>query len=88
VVSAVRGIDATEGKYRIEEYVADLTTNGVCLTGYTQIGGDFRHAVATYAIEFSPVIVSPEHHIASPNSLITGGDRSEFAAFVKSIRKL
>ncbi len=88
VASAGRGIEAKEGKYRIDEYTADLTTNGVCLTGYTQVGGQFRHAVATYYTEFSPVIVSPSHHIANPNTLITSGDRSEFTAFVKSIQKL
>ncbi|HSX29600.1 MAG TPA: hypothetical protein VLE73_03510 [Candidatus Saccharimonadales bacterium] len=88
IESGWRGIEARDGVYRIDEAVADLTTNGVCLTGYVQLGGVYRHAIATYYSEFSPVIVSPAHHIDHPNMLISATDRAAFAALVKSIRKL
>jgi hypothetical protein len=87
-ISATRGIEMLADNYLIAEQTDDLLTNGVCLSGSIVVGGTFRHATATYVSEFSPVVTSPDHHVATPNTLITPSDRAEFAKFVKSIKKL
>lgn len=89
VMSGTRGIEVMAGEYLIQERVDDVLTSGVCVEGYTIIEGDpFSHTSASYSAEFAAPITTPQQHIDSPNTLISGADRNEFYTFVKSVYKL
>ena len=89
VTSALRGLEVNPGTYLIQETTDSQTVNGACLQGYVVINGNtFRNAAASYYVPFGNGITTPAAHINNPTSLISPSDRSDFAAFVKSIYSL
>ncbi|HJQ08248.1 MAG TPA: hypothetical protein VJ836_02060 [Candidatus Saccharimonadales bacterium] len=88
VSSATRGIEVLADQYLLQERVDDLLTNGACLEGYRIINGTYPHAAATYSAEFGGAVTTPDQHVTNPTVLIPATDRSDFGAFVKSVRKL
>jgi hypothetical protein len=89
VSNASRGIQVEADQYLIREDVDDLLTNGVCVFGYTLIDDEvYTHTTATYSAEFSGAVMTPQHHIDNPDTLVPEADREEFYAFVKSVYEL
>jgi len=88
ISSATRGLEIATDEYIIEEYVDNLLTNGVCLTGFKLTEGEvYRHVEASYSAAFSAEITTPQAHINDPTVLVPVADRTAFIALVKSFRK-
>jgi hypothetical protein len=89
ITSATRGLEIATDEYIIEEYVDNLLTNGVCITGFNLTNGEvYRHAEASYSAGFSAAIPSPSAHINDPTELVPVADRTDFTALVKSMYSL
>jgi hypothetical protein len=86
--SGSRGIEVLADHYLLREFADNLLTNGVCLEGFTVINGTYPHTSASYSAEFGGAITTPQQHMDTPDTLISAANRIDFAAFVKSVRRL
>jgi hypothetical protein len=89
VTYAMRGIEVLANEYLVTEEASSPPDNVVCLRGYEVINARaYKHVSASYSVEFNGDVQTPQKHIDNPNVLLPRQERTDFAAFVKSVEAL